>query len=81
MTQHDPWARVRHMRDHAEEAVRWLGEKTLQELKSDRVLQRSAACSSDSQIIGEAALRVDPTGCAAHGRSHLGTWRPACATG
>lgn len=38
MTRHDPWVRVRHMRDHAQEAIGLLGENTLDELKSDRTV-------------------------------------------
>lgn len=58
MTQHDPWIRVRHMRDHAWEATELLGEKTLDELKSDRTVQ--LALVQLIEIIGEAATQVDP---------------------
>ena len=57
MTRHDPWVRVRHMRDHAQEAIGMLGEKTLDELKSDRTVQ--LALVQLIEIIGEAASRVD----------------------
>lgn len=39
MTQHDPIFRVRHMRDHAAEAVAMLGGQTLEQLRDDRMLQ------------------------------------------
>jgi len=57
MTQHDPWVRVRHMRDHAREAIGLLGENTLDELKSDRTVQ--LALVQLIEIVGEAASRVD----------------------
>ncbi len=57
MTQHDPWVRVRHMRDHAQEAIQLLGEKTLAELESDRTVQ--LALAQLIEIVGEAATRVD----------------------
>ena len=64
MTQHDPWFRVRHMRDHAEEAVLLLGETTLEELKIDRTVQ--LALVQLIEIVGEAAGRVDAEIRAAH---------------
>ena len=39
MTQHDPQVRLRHMCDHAQEAIEMLGATTLEELRSDRKLQ------------------------------------------
>lgn len=39
MTQHDPQIRMKHMRDHAREAIELLDGKTLDELRQDRVLQ------------------------------------------
>lgn len=56
MTQHDPLVRVRHMLDHAREAVGLLGDRSLEELKSNRVLQ--LALVQLIEIIGEAASRV-----------------------
>jgi len=56
MTQHDPYIRIRHMRDHAEEAVQMLGAKTLDELRDDRKLQ--LALVQLIQIVGEAASHV-----------------------
>jgi uncharacterized protein with HEPN domain len=58
MTLHDPWIRVRHMRDYAHEAIQRLGVKTLDELKSDRTVQ--LALVQLIEIVGEAATRVDP---------------------
>jgi hypothetical protein len=39
MSQHDPKIRMRHMFDNAREAVALLGEKSVEELEADRVLQ------------------------------------------
>jgi uncharacterized protein with HEPN domain len=56
MTQHDPTLRIRHMLDHAKEAVDLLAGKEKAALGSDRVLQlvlvRLVA------IVGEAANRL-----------------------
>jgi uncharacterized protein with HEPN domain len=57
MTLHDPWVRVRHMRDHAQEAIELLGERSADELKSDRTVQ--LALVQLIEIVGEAASRVD----------------------
>lgn len=56
MTLHDPIIRMKHMRDHAAEAIELLGNKTLEELRSDRVLQ--LALVQLIEIAGEAASRV-----------------------
>jgi uncharacterized protein with HEPN domain len=56
MTLHDPWFRVRHMRDHAQEAIDLLGERSPDELKSDRTVQ--LALVQLIEIVGEAASRV-----------------------
>jgi uncharacterized protein with HEPN domain len=56
MTQHDPEIRIRHMRDHAHEAVEMLGDITLEELKNDRKLQ--LALLQLIEIVGEAASRI-----------------------
>lgn len=56
MTLHDPLARLRHMRDHAQEAVDMLGDKTLDELRSDRMLQ--LALVQLIEIVGEAASQA-----------------------
>jgi uncharacterized protein with HEPN domain len=57
MTLHDPWIRVRHMRDHAQEAIELLGERPADELKSDRTVQ--LALVQLIEIVGEAASRVN----------------------
>jgi uncharacterized protein with HEPN domain len=56
MTQHDPEIRVRHMRDHAQEAIEMLGGTTLVELRTDRKLQ--LALVQLIEIVGEAAARI-----------------------
>jgi uncharacterized protein with HEPN domain len=56
MTQHDPKIRIRHMRDHALEAIQMLGSTTVEELRSDRKLQ--LALVQLIEIAGEAASRV-----------------------
>jgi uncharacterized protein with HEPN domain len=56
MTLHDPLIRMKHMRDHAREAIDLLGDKTLDELRQDRVLQ--LALVQLIEILGEAASRV-----------------------
>jgi uncharacterized protein with HEPN domain len=56
MTLHDPLIRLKHMRDHAREAIDLLGDKTLDELRQDRVLQ--LALVQLIEILGEAASRV-----------------------
>lgn len=56
MTQHDPLLSLRHMRDHASEAIALLMERSLEDLRSDRVLQ--LALVQLIEIVGEAANRV-----------------------
>ncbi len=56
MTQHDPDIRMRHMRDHALEAIHMLGDATLDRLRDDRKLQ--LALVQLIEIIGEAASRI-----------------------
>lgn len=56
MTQHDPIVRIRHMRDHAVEAIEMLGDRTLDQLQGDRVLQ--LALVQLIEIVGEAASRI-----------------------
>jgi uncharacterized protein with HEPN domain len=56
MTQHDPEIRIRHMRDHAQEAIEMLGNATVDELRNDRKLQ--LALVQLIEIIGEAAPRI-----------------------
>ncbi len=72
MMQHDPWIRVRHMRDHAQEAIGLLGGKTLDDLQVDRTVQLALVQlieivgEAAGRIVGEAAGRVDPEIRAAH---------------
>jgi uncharacterized protein with HEPN domain len=56
MTQHDWQVRLRHMLDYSREAVDLLGNKSLDDLQADRVLQ--LALTQLIQIVGEAATRV-----------------------
>src|SRR5687768_14229404 len=56
MTQHDPMIRVKHMCDHAREAIELLGDMTVEELRNDRVLQ--LALVQLIEIVGEAAARI-----------------------
>jgi uncharacterized protein with HEPN domain len=56
MTQHDPEVRIRHMRDHAHEAIEMLGSTTQDELRNDRKLQ--LALVQLIEIVGEAASRI-----------------------
>jgi uncharacterized protein with HEPN domain len=56
MAQHDPMIRVRHMRDHACEAIDMLALKSIEELRDDRMLQ--LALVQLIEIVGEAASRV-----------------------
>jgi uncharacterized protein with HEPN domain len=56
MTQHDPSIRIRHMLDHAKEAVDLLAGKEKAALASDRVLQ--LALVRLVEIVGEAANRL-----------------------
>jgi uncharacterized protein with HEPN domain len=64
MTQHDPIVSVRHMRDHAAEAIAMLDKKTLEQLHADRMLQ--LALVQLIEIVGEAASRVPEDFCASH---------------
>ena len=56
MSRHDPLVRLRHMLDHAEEAVALLGDMTLVDLKINR--ERQLALTRLIEIIGEAASKV-----------------------
>jgi len=56
MTQHDPTLRIRHMLDHAKEAVDLLAGIEKATLGSDRVLQ--LALVRLVAIVGEAANRL-----------------------
>lgn len=56
MSRHDPLLRVRHMLDYSREAVELLGNRSLEELQSNRVLQ--LALVQLIEIVGEAGSRV-----------------------
>src|SRR5438132_4268425 len=56
MTQHNPDIRIRHMCDHAQEAIEMLGAATLEQLRTDRKLQ--LALVQLIEIMGEAASRI-----------------------
>jgi len=58
MTQHDPTVRLRHMLDHAREAVDLADGLERAQLDDDRRLE--LALTHLVQIIGEAAARVAP---------------------
>ena len=61
MSRRDPMVRMRHMLDHAHEAVSLLGEMTEQELGHDRVIQ--LAITRLIEIVGEAASQVPSEVC------------------
>ena len=56
MSRHDDDVRLRHMLDHAREAVSLVKAKKRQDLEADRVLQ--LALVRLIEIVGEAAARV-----------------------
>jgi len=56
MTRHDAQVRLRHMLDHAREAIDMLGDRSLDDLRGSRQLQ--LALIQLIQIVGEAAARV-----------------------
>jgi hypothetical protein len=68
---------MRHMRDHAQEAVDILSNKSLEELGNDRVLQ--LALVQLIEIVGEAALAFQTTS-AVRTRRYHGNWPQECAT-
>lgn len=58
MSEHDDRVPMRHMLDHAREAVAMIGGRTRQEIASDRTFQ--LALTHLVEIVGEAATRVSP---------------------
>ncbi len=58
MTRHDPMVRVRHMLDHAREAVEMARGRSREDLDRDR--QFNLAMVRLVEVIGEAARRVGP---------------------
>ena len=71
MTQHDDSVRLRHMLDHAREAVAMVQGRTREDLDQDRMLE--LALVRLIEIVGEAAARVSEEGRAA--RPEI-PWRP-----
>lgn len=58
MTRHNDFVYLRHMRDHAREAMELLGGTPREELAQSRVVQ--LALMQLLEIVGEAANRVSP---------------------
>lgn len=56
MTERDQRIRVRHMLDHAREAIALLGDTDLASLRADRTLE--LALTRLVEIVGEAAYRI-----------------------
>jgi len=56
MTQHDDMARLKHIRDQAQEAITLLRGKTKNDLENDHILQ--LALTRLVEIIGEASTKV-----------------------
>ena len=56
MTDHDDKVRLRHMLDHAQEAISMVGERERQDLGQDRMLE--LALVRLIEIIGEALNRI-----------------------
>ena len=61
MTRHEAMVRMRHMLDHAKEAVALMRGKTRTDLDTDRILQ--LAVVRLAEIVGEAASRVPKDDC------------------
>lgn len=60
MSRRDDTVRLRHMLDHAREAVTLLGAKTRENLAADRLMQ--LGLTRLIEVIGEAAARVSSDG-------------------
>ena len=58
MSRHDPLIRMGHMLAYAREAVALLGDKSAEQVRSDRTLQ--LALTRLVEVVGEAAARVPP---------------------
>lgn len=59
MSRHDDLVRLRHMRDHAREALEMSRGRVQEDVVSDRMLQ--LALTRLLEIVGEAAARVSDT--------------------
>ena len=60
MTRHEDGVRLRHMLEHAREAVNLAEGKRREDLDTDRMLE--LALTRLVEIVGEAATRVSPSG-------------------
>lgn len=70
MSQHDPLVALRHMLDHASEAVGLIRGKSRLDVEDDRLLQ--LALTRLVEIVGEAATRVPRDSRIASRRFHGG---------
>ena len=61
MTHHDDEVRLRHMLDHAREAISMVQGKKRADLRKNRMLE--LALVRLIEIVGEAAARVSAEGC------------------
>lgn len=66
MTHHDDEVRLRHMLDHAHEAVSMIQGKKRADLRKNRMLE--LALVRLIEIVGEAAARVSSEGCNKYSR-------------
>ena len=64
MSQHDDTTRLRHMLEHAQEAVEMIQGRSRRELDRDRMLE--LALVRLIEIVGEAAARVSDAGQVGH---------------
>jgi len=58
MSRHDPLVRMKHMLDHAREAVELLGDMSQEDLAKHR--ERQLALTRLIEIVGEAANKISP---------------------
>lgn len=56
MSRRDPHVRLRDMRDHAKEAIEFLGDRSADDVEADRILQ--LALVRLFEVIGEASSQV-----------------------
>ena len=75
MSQRDDAVPVRHMLEHAREAVALVADRTREELRTHRMLQ--LALTRLVEVVGEAATRVSPE---TQARFPSVPWREAIAT-
>lgn len=77
MTRHDPAVRLRHMLDHAREAVALLGNRGEADVATDRVLELPSSGSSRSWAKRRHKSRLP---CATPARIPHDVKPPACGT-